>query len=70
MIAKIVVMRTYEGRVRAHPTSPFDRLIALFRRHTEPREAAPIPVAAEYAHRPYVPPPPPAAYRLPPGRYQ
>jgi hypothetical protein len=61
-------MTTYEGQRKTHhPTSLVDRLFGLFRRHPEPRELAPIPVAVDNRHRPYTPPPP-APYRMPPGR--
>jgi hypothetical protein len=64
-------MTTYEGRRKARQSTPLiDRLFALFRRHPELRTTAPIPVTADYRHRPYVPPPPPEPFRIPPGRTQ
>jgi hypothetical protein len=64
-------MTTFERQRKAHqPLRLVDRLLALFRRHVEPRDMAPIPVTVDYGHRPYAPPPPPAPYRLPPGRAQ
>jgi len=62
-------MTTYEGQRKVQPTL-LDRLFGLFRRHPEPRDLAPIPVTVDYRHRPYTPLPPPAGYRLPPGRGQ
>jgi hypothetical protein len=70
LIVTMPTMTTYEGRRKAHHPPLLDRLFALFRRHPELRETAPIPVVADYRHRPYVPPPPPAPYRFPPGRTQ
>ena len=69
-IGTISTMTTYEGRRKAHPLTLVDRLLGLFRRHSELRETARIPVEADYRHRPYAPPPPPAPYRFPPGRAQ